>query len=149
MFRVKSPQDFGAAAVFMLIGLAGIYFGKDLTFGSASRMGPGYFPTIISFLILVLGIVIGLRSITVEGPPIGELQFRPLIFVIGSILIFGILIDRVGLAISAVTLTLVAGFARRSVNLKENFVLGAGLAIFTIAVFVYALGQPLPAWWGR
>jgi hypothetical protein len=149
MLRVKSPQDFGAAVVFMLIGLAGIYFGKDLTFGSASRMGPGYFPTIISFLIVILGIVIGLRSIAVEGPPIGELQFRPLIFVIGSILVFGILIDRVGLAISAVTLTLVAGFARRSVNLKENFVLGAGLAIFTIVVFVYALGQPLPAWWGR
>jgi hypothetical protein len=70
-------------------------------------------------------------------------------FVIASILIFGILIDRVGLAIAAVTLTLVAGFARRSVNLKENFALGAGLAIFTIVVFVYALGQPLPAWWGR
>ena len=108
MFRVKSPQDLGAAAVFMLIGLAGIYFGKDLTFGSASRMGPGYFPTIISSLILLLGIGIGLRSIVIEGPPIEKLQFRPLIFVIGSILIFGILIDRVGLAISAVTLTLVA-----------------------------------------
>jgi hypothetical protein len=149
MFRVKSPQDFGAAVVFMLIGLAGIYFGKDLTFGSASRMGPGYFPTIISFLILGLGVVIGLRSIAVEGPPIEALQFRPLIFVIGSILVFGILIDRVGLAISAVTLTLVAGYARRSVDLRETFALGAGLAIFSIVVFVYALGQPLPAWWGR
>jgi len=149
MFRVKSAQDFGAAVVFMLIGLAGIYFGKDLTFGTASRMGPGYFPTIISFLILGLGVVIGLRSIAVEGPPIGKLQFRPLIFVIASILVFGILIDRVGLAIAAVTLTLVAGYARRNVNLKEMFVLGAGLAIFTIVVFVYALGQPLPAWWGR
>ena len=149
MFRVKSPQDLGAAVVFILIGLAGIYFGKGLTFGTAARMGPGYFPTIISSLILLLGIGIGLRSIVIEGPPIEKLQFRPLIFVIGSILIFGILIDRVGLAIAAVTLTLVAGFARRSVNLKENFVLGAGLAIFTIVVFVYALGQPLPAWWGR
>lgn len=149
MFRVKSPQDFGAAVVFMLIGLAGIYFGKDLTFGTASRMGPGYFPTIISFLIVGLGLVIGLRSIAVEGPPIEKLQFRPLIFVIGSIFVFGVLIDRVGLAISAVTLTLVAAYARRNVNLKETFALGAGLAIFTIVVFVYALDQPLPAWWGR
>jgi len=149
MLRVKSPQDFGAALVFMLIGLAGIYFGKDLTFGTASRMGPGYFPTIISFLILALGAVIGLRSIAIEGPPIEALQFRPILFVIASILVFGILIDRVGLAISAVTLTLVAAYARRNVNLKETFALGAGLAIFCIVVFVYALGQPLPAWWGR
>ena len=149
MFRVKSPQDFGGAIVFMLIGLAGIYFGKDLSFGSSARMGPGYFPTVISSLILLLGIGVGLRSIAVEGPSIEKLQFRPLIFVIASILVFGILIDRVGLAIAAVTLTLVAGFARRNVNLKETFALGAGLAIFTIVVFVYALGQPLPAWWGR
>jgi hypothetical protein len=46
-------------------------------------------------------------------------------------------------------LTLVAAYARRNVNLKETFILGAGLAIFCIVVFVYALGQPLPAWWGR
>ena len=74
-------------------------------------------------------------------------DFLPL--VIGSILVFGLLIDRFGLAISAVALTLVAAYARRNVNLKETFALGAGLAIFTIVVFVYALGQPLPAWWGR
>jgi hypothetical protein len=27
--------------------------------------------------------------------------------------------------------------------------LGVGLAMFTVVVFVYLLGQPLPAWWGR
>ena len=45
MFRVRSPQDLGAGVVFVLIGAAGIYFGQDLAFGSAARMGPGYFPT--------------------------------------------------------------------------------------------------------
>ena len=149
MFRVKSPQDFGAAIVFMLIGLAGIYFGKDLTFGTSARMGPGYFPTIISFLILLLGVIIGLRAIVIEGPSIESVQLRPLLFILASILMFGALIDRFGLAISAVALTLIAAYARRNVNLKETVALGAGLAIFSIVVFVYALGQPLPAWWGR
>ncbi len=149
MFRVKSPQDFGAAVVFMLIGLAGIYFGKDLTFGAAARMGPGYFPTIISFLILLLGVIVGLRAIVIEGPSIEPVQLRPLLLILASILVFGALIDRVGLAISTVALTLVAAYARRNVNLKEAFALGAGLAIFSIVVFVYGLGQPLPAWWGR
>ena len=149
MFRVKSPQDFGAAVVFMLIGLAGIYFGKDLAFGTAARMGPGYFPTIISFLIVALGVFIGFRALAVDGPAIEALQFRPLVMIIGSILVFGLLIDRFGLAISAVALTLVAACARKNVNLTETLALGAGLALFCIVVFVYALGQPLPAWWGR
>lgn len=149
MFRVKSPTDFGAAIVFMLIGLAGIYFGKDLTFGSSARMGPGYFPTIISFLILALGVIVGLRAIVIAGPSIEPVQLRPLMFILASILVFGALIDRFGLAISTVALTLIAAYARRDVNLKETLALGAGLAIFSIVVFVYGLGQPLPAWWGR
>src|SRR5262245_49996076 len=56
MFRVKSPQDFGSAIVFLLIGLAGLYFGKDLTYGTASRMGPGYFPYLLSWLIIAVGV---------------------------------------------------------------------------------------------
>jgi hypothetical protein len=149
MFRVKSPQDFGAGILFMLIGIAGIYFGKDLAFGSSARMGPGYFPTIVSFLIVALGVVVGLRSIAIDGPSIERVQLRPLLMILASILAFGALIDRVGLAISGIALTLIAAYARRDVDLKETLALGAGMAVFTIVVFVYALGQPLPAWWGR
>ena len=57
MLRVKSPQDFGAGVVFVLLGLAGYYFGSDLAFGTAARMGPGYFPMLLSGLIVVVGAV--------------------------------------------------------------------------------------------
>ena len=105
---VKGPQDLGAGLLFIIIGVAGVYFGQDLTYGSALRMGPGYFPTIISYLILALGAVVGLRAIVIAGPSIEPVQYRPLLLVIASILVFGALIDRFGLAISAVALTLVA-----------------------------------------
>jgi hypothetical protein len=149
MLRVKSPQDLGAGLVFMLIGLAGLYFGSELAFGTAARMGPGYFPTLLSILILAIGIVVGLRALTVEGPPVEPVQLRPIAFVVAAILIFGVLIEFVGLALTAVLLTLLAAFARRDVKLAETLLLGAGLAIFAVTVFVYLLGQPLPAWWGR
>ena len=55
MLRVKSPQDFGAAVVFLAIGVAGLYFGSDLAFGTSARMGPGYFPVLLSGLIIVIG----------------------------------------------------------------------------------------------
>ena len=55
MLRVKSPQDLGAGLVFVLIGLAGLYFGSDLTFGTAARMGPGYFPILLSAMIAAVG----------------------------------------------------------------------------------------------
>jgi Tripartite tricarboxylate transporter TctB family len=149
MLRIRSPQDLGAAVVLVAIGLAGAYFGKDLSFGTAGSMGPGYFPIILSWIIVGVGLVLGLTGVTVEGPPIEPIQFRPITVIIAAILVFGILISTAGLAIAAVLLTVLAAYARRDVNLKEAVLLGVGLAVFTVGVFVYGLSQPLPAWWGR
>ena len=78
MVRVRSPQDLGAGAVFVTIGAAGLYFGQDLAFGSSARMGPGYFPTILSYLIIAIGLVLAVKSLATDGPPIERFSFRPL-----------------------------------------------------------------------
>jgi hypothetical protein len=149
MLRIKSPQDFGAAVVFVAIGLAGAYFGADLRFGTAGDMGSGYFPVILSWNITAIGVIVGIRAVTVEGPPIEPIQLRPIMVILAAILIFGYLIDKVGLAITAALLTVLAAYARRDVNLVETVLLAAGLAVFSVVLFVYALSQPFDAWWGR
>jgi hypothetical protein len=149
MFRVKSPQDFGAAVLFLTIGIAGIYFGQDLTFGTAARMGPGYFPTLLSCIIVAIGAIVGLKSLAIEGPPIEPIKLRPIVFILVAVLAFGFLIEQIGLAITTTALAIFAAYARGNVNLKETVLLAVGLAVFAVAVFAYALGQPLPIWWGR
>lgn len=149
MFRVKSPQDFGAALLFLIIGIAGMYFGRDLAFGDASRMGPGFFPTILSGLIALIGVAVGLKSLAIEGPPIEPTRLRPLLFILVAIVAFGYLIEQVGLAITTAALAVFAAYARDSVNLKETVLLALGLSVFAVGVFAYALGQPLPIWWGN
>ena len=149
MVRVKSPQDFGAGAVFVVIGIAGIVFGGDLPMGTTSRMGPGYFPTLLSVLIILIGTIVGARGLTVDGPAIERIHLRPLLFILTAIVVSGYLLNWVGLAFTSIAITLLAGFARRDAELRETLLLGAGIGLFAIAVFVYALNQPLPAWWGR
>ena len=149
MLRVKSPQDLGAGLVFLAIGIAGLYFGRELAFGTSARMGPGYFPILLSGLIIVVGLVVGFKGLTVEGPPIEKVQLRPISFIVAAILIFGFLIESIGLALTAILLTIFAAYARPEVNLRETILLGVALAVFTVVVFVYVLGQALPAWWGR
>ncbi len=149
MFRVKSPQDLGAGLVFVLIGLAGLYFGKDLTYGSTHHMGPGYFPTWLNFLIVVLGVVVGAKAFAIEGPRIEPVRLRPILFIVAAIMVFGFLVNAIGLALAAVLLTIFSAYARRGVKLTETILLGIGLAVFSVVVFVYVLGQALPAWWGR
>jgi hypothetical protein len=149
MLRIRSAQDFGAAAVFVAIGLAGAYFGRDLALGSAGHMGPGYFPAILSWAIFGVGVVLGLKSLTIDGPRIEPIQLRPIAVIIAAILFFGFAIGTIGLAITAVLLTVLAAYARRDASLAEALVLGVGLSAFAVIVFVYGLSQPLPAWWGR
>jgi hypothetical protein len=151
VFQIKSPQDFGAAIVFLAIGLAGAYFGSELRFGTAGNMGPGFFPVILSWIIVAIGVVVGTKAVTIEGPRMEPVQLRPILVIISAILIFGYLIDKLGLAITAALLTVLAAFARRwrEVSLLETILLAAGLALFSVALFVYALTQPFPAWWGR
>jgi hypothetical protein len=149
MLRVRSPRDFGAAVLFLTIGVAGVYFGRDLAFGDATRMGPGYFPTILSWIIIAIGAVVGLRSFTVEGVPVEPVTLRPMLFILIAIVAFGILIERIGLAVTAAGLTIFAAYARPAVNLKETLALALCLSGFAVGVFAYALRQPLPIWWGN
>lgn len=149
MVRVKNPQDFGAAAVFVAIGAAGLYFASDLSFGTASRMGPGYFPVLLSAIILLIGLIVGAKALSIEGPPIERIPLRPRAVIVVCIVGFGALIERVGVAIAAAALVLLASYARPGARPLESVALAIGLSVFVIVVFVYALGQPLPVWWSR
>jgi len=147
IFRIRSPQDFGAGILFMLVGLAGVYFGKDLTYGNAMRMGPGFFPMWLSWIIIGMGAFIGLRGLAIDGPSVEMPQWRPLIGVVASILVFGMLIETLGTPITIIILTFVAAFSRPSPDLKETAILAVCLAVFAVIAFIYGLGQPLPLWW--
>lgn len=149
MLRVKSPQDLGAGIVFILIGIAGAVFGRDLAFGTPARMGPGYFPLLLSYLIIGIGIVVAARGLTTEGPALERFHVRPLALVLAAIIASGYLLSGIGLFLTTIVVTFVAAFARPDVKLRETLLLGIGMGLFAVLVFVYALGQPLPAWWGR
>ena len=76
MLRVKSPRDLGAAAMFILIGIAGLWFGRDYTVGTAARMGAGYMPTMLSWLLIGFGFFVGLRALRMRGPKIESVNWR-------------------------------------------------------------------------
>ncbi|MGK9052987.1 tripartite tricarboxylate transporter TctB family protein [Xaviernesmea oryzae] len=146
---IKSPQDFGAGILFILFGAIGLYVGSDLTFGSARNMGPGYFPMIICGLIILIGLIVTAKSLSLEGPAIERIQFRPILFILLAIAAFGIFIAQIGAIISSILLILFAAYARREVNFVETIVFAVCTAAFVVIIFVYALGQPMPVWWGR
>jgi hypothetical protein len=149
MLRVKSPQDFGAGILFMTIGGVGFYLAGDLTYGEARNMGPGFFPTWLSVGVFAIGVVAAARSLALQGPPIGEIDLRPLLFVLLAILVCGYLIEHIGLAISLVLMTLIAALSRRDTKWIEVLVIAIVMSVASVVVFVHLLGQSMPGWWGR
>ena len=143
MFRVKSPQDFGAAVMFLLLGLAGLAFGREYEVGSASRMGPGYLPMLLSWGLIVFGVVVGLRAVTLQGPAIEPIVWRTNVLVLGAIVGFAFLIESAGLAISIFVVTVLTALASAESNWKESIALGVFLAISCVLVFIYALRQSM------
>ena len=146
MVSIKSPQDFGAALLFIAFGACGIYFGLDLDRGTASDMGPAFFPYYLSICVIVIGLIVGGRALVFDGPAIERPQLRPLAMVVIATLVFGYVIEYIGIVAGTMGMVVIAAYARRAVDLKETVILGAVITLFVIAVFVWALHQPLPLW---
>jgi hypothetical protein len=149
MLSIRSPRDFGAALLILAVGGAGLVFSSELPLGTASRMGPGYFPRIICWCIIALGAFVGAKSLVFRGAPIERMQLRPIALILVSSLIFGYAIEELGLVIASLAAMLVAPYAKRGANFREALVLSIGLTVFAVIVFAWALGQPLPLWGGR
>jgi hypothetical protein len=144
VLRVKSPRDLGAGIVFAAIGLVGLWFGRAYTFGSAARMGPGYFPMVLSGLLMLFGAGIALRSLVLDGPPIERASLRSTGLIVACILLFGLMIGTAGLGPTVVAVTILAAIGMKDAQPLETLALGVGLAVFSVLVFVYGLRQPLP-----
>ena len=70
MIRVKNPQDFWAGLLFLMVGCLALWFGRNYTFGTATKMGPGYLPTVLSWGLVLIGAFLSLRAFALKGPAI-------------------------------------------------------------------------------
>jgi len=69
--RIKAPKDFWAGLMF--IGLGAFFMIWALThyqMGTAVRMGPAYFPTVLGGLMVFLGALVFIESLTMQGAPL-------------------------------------------------------------------------------
>ncbi|UFM66857.1 tripartite tricarboxylate transporter TctB family protein [Paracoccus sp. MA] len=139
-------------AIQSLIGLGALYVASGYSFGSSVQMGPGYFPRILSVIFVVLGLITmatGRRAvlpseIAAERQP---LNWRPPLFIFGSILLFLLLIDRAGFVVTIFAVTVFARLADRNVSWKSTLVVAAVTTALNVLIFILGLGMPLKVWW--
>src|ERR1041384_2385933 len=80
--RIKAPKDFWAGVMFIGVGVFFLAWAMvHYQMGTAVRMGPAYFPTVLGGLLAFLGLLVLLQSLAVEGPTVPKFAFRPLILI--------------------------------------------------------------------
>ena len=144
--KIRHPKDFFAGLIFAAVGIAALAIGREYSLGSATRMGPGYFPALLGWLLVVLGTMITARSSWIDGPSVGHIGFRPLIFIIGSMLAFAALLEDSGLVVSTVALVAIGCLASTETRIREVIPLTLALIAVALGLFVYGLGLPIKVW---
>ncbi len=145
--RIASPKDFWSGVLFGSLGLfAAIYAATHYQLGTAVRMGPGYFPLWVGGLIALLGLILALRALKIEGPPLPVIYYRPIAFVVVATIAYGYLLRPLGLVAATFAVVVVSAAGGHEFRWREALLLAAGLALFSVVVFVYALGLPLQLW---
>jgi Tripartite tricarboxylate transporter TctB family len=148
---IKSPKDFGAAAIYLIVGIGTLVIAHDYPMGTATRMGAAYFPTVLGGLLSLVGVLALLRSFRSQGEPIAPFAWKSLFIITTAVLLFGALARGAGLVPAVVLLVLASAMASISFRWPTALALAAGLTVFCGLVFIKALGVPLPLfgpWFG-
>jgi putative tricarboxylic transport membrane protein len=143
--RIKSPRDFWAGLMFIGFGLfASIWAVANYQMGTAVRMGPAYFPAVLGGLLAVLGLIVLVESLTVDGPPLAKMNFRPLILISAACVVYGYLMKPLGLVLATAALVFISAFGGHEFKWREVTILYVILIVFSVLVFVKGLTLPFP-----
>ena len=146
--RIKKQKDFWSGVLFVALGLFFACFGSRYAMGTAARMGPGYFPVSLGVLTVLLGIVLSLTSLTgrESGEKVGSFHFPTLLLILGSVVLFGVLLKPLGLIVSLLVLVVVSSYASHEFSWKATLANAAVLVVMCLVVFVWALKLEFPMW---
>jgi hypothetical protein len=141
---IRGTKDFWTGLIYIFFGASAVIIGRDYPMGTAFRMGPAYFPTILGGLLVFIGLISLVRSLIVKDAPIGAFALKGLILVIASVMLFGFLAKSAGVVIALPLLVIVSAYASARFRWGATLALATGLTLFCILVFLRGLGVPLP-----
>jgi hypothetical protein len=146
--KIKNQKDFWAGVMFVAFGLFFAGFGTQYTFGTGARMGPGYFPTILGLLLGLLGLAIAIGGLSPKASEdkVDQFSWSTLLLVLGSVVLFGVLLQPLGVVVSIFVLVVISSFASHEFHWKSAVINALVLIAMSYGVFVWALKLQFPLW---
>lgn len=132
----------------IILGTSVSLYSMKYGIGQLQNMGAGYFPFILGIMLAILGAFVFLPALFREGTPI-EIDYRNMVSVLLSIIVFAVLLDYFGLVLTTIITTLISTIPG-NLSWKRKIFLGGSIAFITTIIFVLALGMTIPVWpWSK
>ena len=146
--RVRNQRDFWSAAMFVIFGLLFIVWSMDYQFGTAQRMGPGYFPTVLGALLIGRGVLVGLPTVKAGSvaTQVEKIGWRGLLVILGAVVLYAVLLPRLGFVAALVVLVILSAMASEEFAWRETLISVAVLGVCSYLVFVKGLDLQFPVW---
>jgi hypothetical protein len=132
-------KDFLSGLLFISFGLAALYFGRHLAMGTAVRMGPGFVPHMLAYIMIGLGLIVSVVAAVTNNSEMTELpRWKPITLVTIGIFVFAALFERTGMFPALVALILIASAGGDEFKLTE--VLGNIVVLTILCILVFKVG---------
>jgi hypothetical protein len=142
-----------AGLLFMGVAILGLFLSRDYPIGTALRMGTGYVPRLLCWILLALGACVllqGLRETPRGGASapgtVARLDWRAPVLVPASLALFALTLERLGLVIAILLLTVTGAYAIRGRGIVETLVAALVLIGLSWGIFIYGLQLTIRVW---
>lgn len=145
--KIRNQKDFWSGVMFFAFGLFFAIGAQNYAFGTAQRMGPAYFPTVLGGLLALMGVFIAIKGLGSHvRDDVERFHWRPLLLVLGAVLAFAFLLRPLGLVLSLIAMIFIGALGGPDYRTKEVFVVATAMVALVYAVFIWGLQLTVPVW---
>lgn len=139
--NIRNKKDFGAGIMYMVFGLFFALEALNYKMGTSAKMGPGYFPFWLGAMLTALGLYILMKSMSSKNTEesIGKWDWRIMIWIAGSVALYGVLLPTLGFILSILVLVFISASASHDFSWKSTSFNALFLVTFTYLAFVKGL----------
>jgi len=146
--RIRSQKDFASGLMFILVGFGFSWVARGYSMGTAAKMGPGYFPFWLGVVLALLGALVLWSSLSskTEEDQLARWDIKTLLWILGSVVLFGLLLKPLGMVLSVLVLVLVSSMASHEFSWKGAVLNAIVLVLISVGAFVYGINLQMPVW---
>ncbi|MGO4277570.1 Tripartite tricarboxylate transporter TctB family protein [Cupriavidus sp. OV038] len=146
--RIRSQKDFASGLMFVLVGFGFSFVARGYSMGTAAKMGPGYFPFWLGIVLAILGALVLWGSLSSKGEEdqLARWDIKSLLWILGAVVLFGLLLKPLGMVLSVLVLVLVSSMASHEFSWKGAILNSIILVVISLGAFVYGINLQMPVW---